>query len=386
MGACTIRCILTVLFGAVNYGFAQVWTQTAAPGGIGEAASSADGSKLVAEGNSKIYASTNSGANWMTNNIPFQDLGVGAHIALSADGNKLVLASYGTSVFTSMNAGETWITNYVTALPWTWTSVASSADGRVLVAAKELVSFHDHFYFKSTNSGVTWFSIGVPPIGDFDRLVLSADGSQLAAANNGGIYTSTDSGVTWISNNAPKANWVSIAMSADGSKLVAGSNIGIYSSTDFGVTWISNNVPGARLYFVSSSADGDNLVAANGAGIFTSTNSGVTWISNNVPSASWSLVASSADGCKKVAGDYNLGIWTVQTKPTPRLNLLVSASSFTFSWTVPSINFVLQQNLDLTTTNWVTLTNSPVVNFANLNNELNFSLSNGSGFYRLVSP
>jgi hypothetical protein len=46
---------------------------------------------------------------------------------------------------------------------------------------------------------------------------------------------------------------------------------------------------------------------------------------------------------------------------------------------------VLQQNLDLTTTDWVTLTNTPMLNFTNLDDEVTLSPTNSSGFYRLVS-
>jgi hypothetical protein len=53
---------------------------------------------------------------------------------------------------------------------------------------------------------------------------------------------------------------------------------------------------------------------------------------------------------------------------------------------VPSTNFVLQQNLDLTGTNWVTLTNTPALNLANLQNQITLPPSSGSSFYRLAVP
>jgi hypothetical protein len=52
---------------------------------------------------------------------------------------------------------------------------------------------------------------------------------------------------------------------------------------------------------------------------------------------------------------------------------------------VPSTNFGLQQNLDLSTTNWVTLTNAPVLNLTNLQDEIILSPTNSSGFFRLIS-
>jgi hypothetical protein len=52
---------------------------------------------------------------------------------------------------------------------------------------------------------------------------------------------------------------------------------------------------------------------------------------------------------------------------------------------VPSTNFVLQQNPDLTAIGWENLTNTPVLNLTNLQNEVILSPSNSSGFFRLIS-
>jgi photosystem II stability/assembly factor-like uncharacterized protein len=382
--------ILCVLSAALNPAFAQTWTQqTNAPGGIQVIALSADGSKLVAGAYGGIYSSTNTFTTWITNNLPFKQGGLPLKIASSADGNKLVLACFGTSIFTSMDSGATWVTNYVTVENWAWTSVASSGDGGILVAANSHQVAPGVSIFESTNSGATWFSISLPPrvsAPGFTAIVLSAEGSKLAAASGAGVYISTNSGTTWISNNVPSAESYSVAMSADGSKLLAAAyNGGIYTSTDSGTTWISNNVPSANWSSVAMSADGSKLVAAayNGE-IYASTDSGTTWISNNVPSTSWYSVASSADGCKMIAAG-NSGIWATQMTPTPQLNFTLSNANLAFSWLVPSTNFVLEQNLDLTTTNWMTLTNAPMLNLTNLQDEVIISPSNSSGFFRLMA-
>jgi hypothetical protein len=106
------------------------------------------------------------------------------------------------------------------------------------------------------------------------------------------------------------------------------------------------------------------------AGIYSSIDSGMTWISNNAPTIGWEAVASSADGSKSIAVRYNGGIWISQTTPTPQLNIFSSSSHLKLSWTVPSANFVLQQNSNLTTTNWSTLPITPTVNLTNLQNEI----------------
>jgi hypothetical protein len=237
----------------------------------------------------------------------------------------------------------------------------------------------------------------------------SADGSKLAiAADPGTIYISTNSGTTWrIMVGAPGTNWEAIVSSADGTKLAAIARSGlVYTSPDSGVTWTSNSLPIAQWTSIASSADGRTLVAAacssdiyylNGNGsIYISTNSGTTW-TLNATGHGWGFVASSADGSKLVAliGDgvvqgllstHYGGIYTSQTTLSPRLNLTPATTNLTLAWTVPSTNFVMQQNLDLTTTNWIDVTNPPVLNLTNLQNEVTLPMSSGSGFYRLKTP
>ena len=109
-------------------------------------------------------------------------------------------------------------------------------------------------------------------------------------------------------------------------------------------------------------------------------------MSNNV-TGFWRGIASSADGAKLVAADGSPGgIWSLQATPAPQLKLAPSGGQLTASWVVPSTNFVLQQNLDLTTTNWTNVANQPALNLTNLQYQVSLSPSNGNGFYRLVVP
>jgi hypothetical protein len=282
-----------------------------------------------------------------------------------------------------------------------WKSVASSADGSKLFAA----TFFGQLYI-TTNSGNTWTS-NAAPNGAW-AIACSADGKKVvAAAGNsiGRICTSTNSGITWVTNNSPFTHLQSVASSADGTKLAAvegGGAFGpIYTSTDSGITWASNNVPLLSWQSIASSANGTKLAAAawqssgNWTGpIYTSTNSGLNWISNNFPNLILQGLASSADGNEFVVITAGTGtqsqfgtgrVWILQTVPNPVLSLVPSGNNLALSWIIPSANFALQQNLDLTTTNWVMLTNTPTLNLTNLNNELTLSPSNSSGFFRLMA-
>jgi hypothetical protein len=392
--------------------FAQTWTLTSAPNIFWNAiASSADGSKLIATASSwKYYISTNSGSTWTINTQPQagSEYGSWLSIASSADGTKLAGIN-STAIWVSTNSGATWFSNNVPGAVF-FSSVALSADGNKLVvmdgwpnAAGSLPGL----IYTSTNSGIT-VTPTTAPTNNWTSVASSADGTKLVAVAwpitlnvPCSMYLSTNSGATWMPANEPNSNWVAVASSADGNKLVAASAVGsgplalaspgaVYTSTNAGATWVLTPLPnGDGWSGVASSADGNRLVAVGQGrvvGIYTSTNSGKTWLTNNVPNETWYGAASSADGSKLVAIVPGYGIYTLHSIPTPRLNLTPSPTNLTLGWTVPSTNFVLQQNSDLTTTNWSVVTNPPVLNLTNLQNQVTLPSPAGSGFYRLKTP
>ena len=385
-------CLLVI---ADHCALGQDWIQVTNFSAYGlSIAASADGSKLVALPYlGGIYSSTNGGATWIwvSNSLQFS---LYAPIAASADGSKLAAASRtGGAIYTSTNAGYSWTSNSVAGFSG-WYSIASSADGSKLLAAP----YNPGPIFTSADAGTTWRSNNVP-ITTWYGVASSADGNKLAAAdpNNGAIYTSTNSGTNWILHSTSSNKFIFVASSADGNELVAGAYPGpTYTSTDAGTTWISNNIPpSSQVYCVACSADGNKLVAADtdryGGPIYTSTNGGATWTSNNLPLLGWSSLVSSADGTKLAAavGSAPEGgggsFYISQTTPTPTLSLTSSAGNAIISWVIPSLDFTLQQNFDLTTPNWTDVTNAPVLNLTNLQNEVTLPLSSTNTFYRLRS-
>ena len=372
-----------------NFALGQTWTQTSAPNSSWSAvASSADGTKLLAaafgKSPSRIYTSKDSGVSWTTNSSPNAVWGA---IASSADGNTLVasVAFYLRTnvIYVSTNAGATWTSN--TNVP-SLGFFACSADGRKWIASG------DGGIYTSTNSGATWTSNNVPN-GFWLCVASSADGTKLAAVNaaNRQIYVSRDSGTTWNLTGAPGLTWVSVASSADGTKLVAAATAtaytsgAIYTSVDSGTNWMPTSAPNNMWDCVASSADGNKLAAAaRYEPLYVSTNAGEIWSLADSPSAGWQRVASSADGNKLVAIDESGGIWTWQSTPAPRMNITPATGTFMVSWTVPSADFGLQQSSDLGS--WTDMTNQPVLNLTNLQNQVTLSPSNSSGFYRLKTP
>jgi hypothetical protein len=66
------------------------------------------------------------------------------------------------------------------------------------------------------------------------------------------------------------------------------------------------------------------------------------------------------------------------------MNITPANGSFKLSWLIPSTNFVMQQSSDLSS--WSDVTNAPVLNLTNLQNEIILPPTNSSSFFRLKTP
>ena len=94
------------------------------------------------------------------------------------------------------------------------------------------------------------------------------------------------------------------------------------------------------------------------------------------------------DAGSLIAGGYVIegGLWgDLETVPEPGPPGLAIAGVFhgivMISWPAPSTGYVLQVNTDLTTTNWLMVTNPPIV--ANGEMVITVSPSGGNRYYRL---
>jgi hypothetical protein len=225
------------VFMSTNSG--RTWNQTTLPRGIGGAscAASADGTRLVianAEtGVELIYSSTNTGTTWQTNDAP--DAGDYLSLAASADGTKLFGASYGSYIFVSTNWGQTW--SRTSATSSSWHSIASSADGRYLLATGDAGTAI------SKDSGSSWTPASITGF----SAAASADGS-IMLIGGAQIYTSTNFGVTWTSTYFPGYSWRCVASSADGCELVA-------VQFDSGTIWIRQAIPRPQMKITPSASD-----------------------------------------------------------------------------------------------------------------------------------
>jgi photosystem II stability/assembly factor-like uncharacterized protein len=162
-------------------------------------ASSADGSKLVVAGTKStnggatyfgwIYTSTNAGSTWQLTSAPKTNW---CSIACSADGSRLVAAaydfdsySYQNGIFMSTNSGTTWTAMNIPGDLMRAITVGCSTNGNILIIAPS--SYTGRIY-TSTDSGATWITNNVPTA-SWSSVASSADGSKLVAAKYPGpIY------------------------------------------------------------------------------------------------------------------------------------------------------------------------------------------------------
>jgi hypothetical protein len=93
----------------------------------------------------------------------------------------------------------------------------------------------------------------------------------------------------------------------------------------------------------------------------------------------------SADGGRVAAAAKDGGIYILQTAPNPSLSITASGGTAVISWTVPSMSFDLEENSNLSGTNWTQVGTVPSLNFTNLNNQVTIPVTGSSVFYRLKS-
>ena len=184
---------------------------------------SGDGTRLAAAGTYNepsltelgVQVSTNLGASW---DSVLTNVGV-ASIALSSDGRTLVAGAESNAIFLSTNFGVTWSTNIVrTNFPGPWSGAACSADG-----ARIFTTSAGGPFAVSNDAGKSWVTV----INNFQSIAVSADGSQMLAADQWAVvYYSAYGSAFW--NTADLGLWQgndlngAVAMSADGSRMYAG--------------------------------------------------------------------------------------------------------------------------------------------------------------------
>lgn len=213
------------------------------------AAISVDGTHMMVGTSEGLYVSHNYGTSW---NFSF-GMPVVYDVAMSKSGQFQVLVGPSGILYTSAYYGDYVWTYKGGPIPSSARSNLKTADisddGQKLVTAGTNTNI-----FISANNGVTWGQVG--PSLDWKKVVMSGDGSVMAAITNGGyVYVSNDAGQDWspIISLGMRA-WSSVAISDNGSVMaVSASSPGgdgryVYTSTDSGATWMpEDGAPAATL-------------------------------------------------------------------------------------------------------------------------------------------
>jgi hypothetical protein len=211
----------------------QAWTSVA---------SDATGTKLIAAtqgqgtvGPGAIWTSIDSGRTWTNRTASINSKGEQSWMSVASDAKGLNLVAvgpgFGSGVWVSSDGGLTWIDRtpvdpkYAGVGPEGWTSVASDATGRRLVASAEDI-------WTSPDGGVTWRDAGPTASGQVWFAVASdSTGTNLIAVDglvrgiDGDVWTSADGGLTWtdqtISDPTASGNWAAVTSNAAGDHFVA---------------------------------------------------------------------------------------------------------------------------------------------------------------------
>ena len=312
-------------------------------------ASSASGQKLAAvannftglqapggSANGSVWTSADAGATWTERTAPGN--APWSSIASSADGTRLAAVGLGTQIWTSGDSGATWTAR---ATNRSWDSVTMSADGSRIAAAtleSNPGSGDGRIYTLESAPGAAFGTgawIEQNEVQMWRSIASSADGKKLVAAAHrdgatspqAGVFTSDNYGVTWTPRQSAAVTAYRVTSSADGTRLAMAERFGkIYTSADSGVTWSAGTFEGG-FNSVASSADGSVLVAvqANGKSsvedqsplpgrtgkLLVSTNAGATWTQRATRSW-WRGAAVSADG-NRLVGAVDVGQIFVST-------------------------------------------------------------------------
>jgi hypothetical protein len=273
----------------------------------------------------------------------------------------------------------------------------------------------------NTNNGAT--ALGVAVAGNFAYLANDQDGLRIYDISNPSIPLNVGHSVTnslgTATGVAVSGNFAYLANNSDGLRIYDVSNpancTNVGSANDgglaFGVTvagnyaYLANGFDGLRIYDVSNPSNpasignaptfAGNAIAVALAGNYAclaNFDDGLRLYNVYDPANPFPVSATNNGGLARgiaIAGNYaylangsdGLEIYLLR----PELSLTPGTNnSLVLSWPAPSTGFILQQNPDLTGTNWATVTNVPAIVSGQF--QLILTQTSGSIYYRLELP
>jgi len=151
-------------------------------------------------------------------------------------------------------------------------------------------------------------------------------------------------------NQSISDEWLTVLASADKMPLVAVRDSGpIDVSENTGLSWRTIDRPGQYEFTLATTPKGSSFVAV--VSIADKSQTLAAGATNTSTGKNWYCTASTADGSQLV-------VTGGPSESAPAPSITRSGTNCVLTWPASFNGFVLQQNMDLTTTNWVTVRNS----------------------------
>jgi len=188
-----------------------------------------------------------------------------------------------------------------------------------------------------------------------------ATGNKTSAGYGGSdfwvIKTDSNGNKVWENSFGGSTNEElrALALTSDGGYLLGG-----YSASPVSGNKTSTNYGGADIWILRLDSNGNKLWEQT----FGGTNDDYLYRLQETQDGGIILggYSSSLVSGNKTSTNYGLSdFWLIKLViPRPQLNIARSGAQVVLSWPSPSSGFGLQQNSDLTTTNWTTVTSMPM--------------------------
>lgn len=178
----------------------------------------------------------------------------------------------------------------------------------------------------------------------------------------------------WQTPTIAQTNRVDILSSEDKTRIVVMvlDDGPIYSSTNSGLTWEVTSAPGKYDFPLTIGPNGEGFTASA-----TLHPSQKKTAPDNFPATNWYAIGKGPKGSELV-------IIGNPSQPAPVLSIASTGAGAVVSWPAQFPNYILQANSDLTSTNWVDLTNS--VTKTETEYQVFIFTPADRNFYRLKSP
>lgn len=162
-------------------------------------------------------------------------------------------------------------------------------------------------YLKTTNGGLN-YSLGQISSSIYIKNIKILNANVYLALTNSGLYKTTNSGLSWFTMNSPNATYSSIEFLNDTTFYLCinpGSLATLYKTTNAGINWVQKNCPSnvSGISFVSEDigflTSFSNPYSFNG--VWKTTDGALTWQSFNIPWTSfqlWRFISPSTGFCE----------------------------------------------------------------------------------------